>query len=90
MGSEDTKNWTIERKEEKSLEIIGEAIGQLGKVDPVAVEGITAHRQIVAFRNILAHGYSAVDDTVVWDVLQINLPVLRREVDAKLAEPLSD
>jgi uncharacterized protein YutE (UPF0331/DUF86 family) len=30
--------------------------------------------RIIAFRNILVHGYAAVDDTVVWRVMQEDLP----------------
>jgi uncharacterized protein with HEPN domain len=39
-----------------------------------------------AFRNILIHGYDAIDDDVVWDVIQINLPTLLGEVDGLLAD----
>jgi uncharacterized protein with HEPN domain len=34
----------------------------------------------------LIHGYADVDDRLVWDVVESKLPVLRREVDALLAE----
>ncbi len=44
------------------------------------------HRRIIAFRNILIHGYADVDDRLVWDVVQGKLPVLRRELEALLTE----
>lgn len=43
------------------------------------------HRQIIAFRNILIHGYAEVDDALVWDVVQSRLGPLRQQVDELLA-----
>jgi uncharacterized protein with HEPN domain len=34
--------------------------------------------RIVAFRNILIHGYAIVDDALVWQVLVDKLPGLRQ------------
>jgi len=70
---------------ERQFEIIGEALTQLVRLDSKLTARITEHRRIVAFRNILIHGYAQVDDRVVWDVVETKLPVLRREVDALLA-----
>jgi len=71
---------------ERQFEIIGEALNQLFKYDPRTVQSITEHRRIIAFRNILIHGYSAVDDKVVWDILGKNLPKLADEIQDLLAE----
>ena len=43
-------------------------------------------RQIIAFRNILVHGYDVVRNEVVWGILEIGLPTLNREVDSLLAQ----
>ena len=69
---------------EREFEIIGEALGQLAKLDEELAAGISEHRAIVAFRNILIHGYTEVDDRLVWDVVETKLPVLIREIDALL------
>jgi uncharacterized protein with HEPN domain len=69
---------------EREFEIIGEALGQLAKLDEELAAGISEHRAIVAFRNILIHGYAEVDDRLVWDVVETKLPVLIREIDALL------
>ena len=69
---------------ERQFEIIGEALSQLAKLDPAIAEKITGYQRIIAFRNILIHGYAQVDDRVVWDVLKENLPVLVNEVKAFL------
>ncbi len=71
---------------ERQFEIIGEALGQLAKIDPGVAKQVTGYQRIIAFRNILIHGYAQVDAYVVWDVLQENLPVLKNEVVQLLSE----
>ena len=73
---------------ERQLEIIGEALNQLAKVDPDDAARITDHhRRIIALRNILVHGYARIDHRVIWNILERSLPALRREVDALLRGP---
>jgi uncharacterized protein with HEPN domain len=71
---------------ERQFEIIGEALAQLARVDEKLTARISEHRRIVAFRNILIHGYADVDARLVWDVVEAKLPVLRQEVESLLAE----
>jgi len=65
---------------ERQFEIIGEALTRLARVDPDTASRITDYRRIIAFRNILIHGYDAIDNAVVWDVVQGNLKVLHGQV----------
>jgi uncharacterized protein with HEPN domain len=69
---------------ERQFEIIGEALGQLAKLDPQIAGRINEHRRIIAFRNILVHGYAGVDDMLVWDMVTTRLAGLLREVDELL------
>ena len=69
---------------ERQFEIIGEALSQLSKRDPSSAKRIPDLARIVAFRNILIHGYATVDDRLVWGVLESQLPVLRQAVEAML------
>lgn len=71
---------------ERHFEIIGEALNRLGKRDPQTLEQIPDHAQIIAFRNVLIHGYDAIDDRRVWDAIVNALPGLLRKVDSLLAE----
>ncbi|RJP24500.1 MAG: DUF86 domain-containing protein [Candidatus Abyssobacteria bacterium SURF_5] len=38
-------------------------------------------RSITAFRNVVVHNYLGVDLKVVWDIVQQDLPDLKRKVD---------
>jgi len=69
---------------ERQFEIIGEALGQLGKAAPDQLKKISDAGKVIAFRNILIHGYAVVDDRVVWDIIQTKLPTLRKEVSILL------
>lgn len=70
---------------ERQLGIVGEAVAQLAKVDEAVAAQISEHKRIVAFRNILIHGYTNVDDRIVWDVIQFKLPGILAETEVLLA-----
>ena len=65
---------------ERQFEIIGEALVRLVRLDEEFVSRISEHRRIIAFRNILIHGYADVDDRLVWDVVQTKIPVLLHDL----------
>ncbi|EQD86550.1 DUF86 domain-containing protein [Saccharopolyspora erythraea] len=71
---------------ERQFEIIGEALNQLSKVDSELAAQVPDLARIVAFRNILIHGYATVDDALVWQVLTERLPRLA-DVLRQLLEP---
>ena len=54
---------------ERQLEILGEAVRRLHSLDGNLSRQISEHRRIIAFRNIIAHGYDGLDDDVVWQVV---------------------
>jgi len=53
---------------ERQFEIVGEALNKLSRTDAAVAEGITDLPRIVAFRNLLIHGYATIDDQLVWEV----------------------
>lgn len=67
---------------ERNFEIIGEAMRRLTEHDPGAAARIDKHPQIIAFRNVLAHGYDLIDHRIVWSTIEEQLPVLLRDVEA--------
>jgi len=69
---------------ERQLQIVGEALSQLSKIEPQTAEHIPRLRQIIAFRNILVHGYASVDDENVWRIVHNDLPRLIGTIDVIL------
>lgn len=70
---------------ERQFEIIGEALRQMLHRYPDLRESITDHQRIIAFRNLLIHGYADIAHDVVWGILEANLPRLRREIGVLLS-----
>lgn len=63
---------------------MGEAVAALSRIAPEAFAAITRARRVVEFRNLLTHAYPAVDDAVVWAIIEHDVPVLRRECEEHL------
>jgi len=55
---------------------IGEALSKLKALDLTLFGNIPDSGRIVAFRNVLVHGYESVSDELVWEIVQ-HLPALR-------------
>jgi uncharacterized protein with HEPN domain len=45
-------------------------------------------RRIAAFRNVLVHDYLGIDMETIWDVVQRDVPELRRAIQAMLEDEL--
>ena len=71
---------------ERNFEIIGEAMKRLANLDPATAQRIGDYLQIIAFRNVLIHGYEHIDMAMVWKVIQQGLPALLREVETLLRQ----
>ncbi|HVT80573.1 MAG TPA: HepT-like ribonuclease domain-containing protein [Phycisphaerae bacterium] len=65
---------------ERAFEILGEALTQIRKISPETAEKISDYRAIISFRNVLIHGYSTVKHDITWDIVQTELPTLKREI----------
>lgn len=63
---------------------IGEALRRIARDDEATAEQITDVSKIIAFRNLLVHAYEQVEHHEVWGFIQIDLPLLRQEVEALL------
>lgn len=72
---------------ERQFEIMGEAFAGLRRVDVALAGTIPELPRIIAFRNVLIHGYATVDDRLVWGVVQGDLAVLMPILSRLLSEP---
>jgi len=70
------RNRTLRFAVERNFEIIGEALNRLRKIDEATTDRIPDWAQVVAFRNLLIHGYDVIDHSRVWTVIVNDLPRL--------------
>lgn len=68
------------------VQIVGEALNQLARLDPAFASRIPDLSSIVGLRNILVHGYAKVNLHRLWRVLHEDVPVLRSHLQALLRE----
>ena len=59
------ENRLLRQAVERNFEIIGEALDRPRRADPETADRIGETPRIVAFRNILAHGYDTIDHEIV-------------------------
>ena len=71
---------------ERQFEIVGEALSQLSRIAPHVAAQVPDLGRIIAFRNILIHGYAVVDDEIVWRATHENLPGLREKLESLLRD----
>ena len=71
-------NKMLRRAVERELEIIGEALNCIDKID-AGIE-ISSKRQIIGMRNRVIHGYDNIDDELIWGTIVRHLPILKSEV----------
>ena len=68
----------------KQLEIIGEAANLITEESRTSLPDIP-WRQIIGLRHILVHEYLGIDDVLVWQVLEKDLPFLKENITSLLA-----
>jgi len=69
---------------ERASEVCGEAMRQLDRIAPDVARSIPHAREIIGFRNILAHGYAGLDHAKVFAVVTQDAPELLGAVRAAL------
>ena len=79
------RNGMVQAAVERKFQIIGEALNRIKSLEESILNGISEHRRIIAFRNIIVHGYDAIDTEIVWDAIENHLPKLEEEVEQLLS-----
>lgn len=69
----------------KQLEIIGEASNQLTEHFRKLYKEIE-WREIIGLRNILVHEYFGIDTKIVWDILKVDLPKFKIQIEEILKQ----
>lgn len=71
---------------ERQLEIAGDALGQVRKLDAALFGRIPDGDLIVAFRNVLAHGYATLDHRRIYDIATARVAELQAVLQQLLEE----
>lgn len=77
------KDLKTKRAVERNIEIIGEAVNRIVKVDSQI--SISTLRRIIDTRNRIIHGYDTVSAEIIWGIVIKDLPVLKLEAEQLLA-----
>jgi len=77
-------NKLLRRGVERELEIIGEALNRILKLDENIK--ISSSKRIVGLRNFIIHNYDKVDDTIIWGIISKDLLLLKSEVKLLMKE----
>ncbi len=76
------KSKLLRRAVEREIEIIGEAMNRILKINPNI--NIENSKKIVNTRNWVIHGYDFVDDIIIWSIITKHAPKLKVEVEKLL------
>lgn len=72
-------NFLVQDAVTRNVELIGEACSKMSKESKDKSPSIP-WRDIVAMRHILIHEYFRTDPETIWNVVQLNIPVLKTEI----------
>jgi uncharacterized protein with HEPN domain len=64
---------------ERNLEIIGEAMNRILKLNPEFP--IENAKNIIGTRNRIIHAYDNISDDVIWTIVVRELPLLKQQID---------
>ena len=73
------QNKVIRRAVERELEIVGETVRNLQKLNSTITLQYTS--QSIAVRNRIAHAYDGIDYITIWSIVINHLPKLKTEIE---------
>ncbi len=69
---------------ERLFEVLGEALVRIRSTEPTILDQITDAAAIIGMRNVIAHGYDAIDPLRVAETIQRRVPELIVELNRLL------
>ena len=80
VEAEYTEDIKTQSAVERQFEIIGEALNRIKNISPELLMSIDNWREIIGFRNVIAHGYDVVENEIVWDAIEKDIPLLLKQL----------
>lgn len=71
------------------LQVIGENLARIRRLDEDAYQE-TAHdswHKLIGLRNVISHGYEAIDHEEIWQIVTVELPRFRATIEAHVDHP---
>jgi uncharacterized protein with HEPN domain len=78
------ENLIVKRAVERNLEIIGEAMNRIIKVDFAITEQVPESKSIINLRNHIIHAYDNISDEIIYSIVITHLPKLRIQIQELL------
>lgn len=78
------KDLKTKKAVERNLEIIGEAVNRILKID--SRFPLDNAKNIIGTRNRIVHSYDNISDEVIWTIVSRELPKLKSQVDKLINE----
>jgi uncharacterized protein with HEPN domain len=69
---------------ERQFEIIGEALNRIKHIDLTLLDRIDNWREIIGFRNVIAHGYDVIENEIIWNSVRKDIPALLAQLNQVL------
>ncbi len=76
------KDLKTKKAVERNLEIIGEAVNRILKVD--STFPLSDAKNIIGTRNRIIHSYDNISDEVIWTIVSRDLPKLKMQIEKLL------
>lgn len=69
---------------ERELEIVGEALNKIRKIEGEIEKSIPDIPKIIALRNVIIHGYASIDYEILWDIVENKVASFKQSISAML------
>ena len=78
------KDLKTKKAVERNIEIIGEAVNRILKID--GNFPIENAKKIIGTRNRIIHSYDNISDEVIWTIVSRELPELKKQIEKLITE----